>query len=80
MICNFCGETLDACDEYNLGSLVIPFYYGSKRDGDQMTFSLCSSCYDKLADEFIARCKHEPKIIENDREVTIEFHPLNNDY
>lgn len=70
MFCNFCGKTLDVCDEFNLGDITIPFFYGSKRDGDYLNFSLCSSCYDKLTDEFIARCKHEPKIIkETDNEV-----------
>ena len=34
-----------------------------KRDGDLMNFVVCSNCIDKLADEFISRCKHEPKII-----------------
>lgn len=63
MTCNFCGKTLDACDEINLGNLELPFFYGSKRDGDKMKFSLCSGCYDKLADEFMSRCKHEPKQI-----------------
>lgn len=63
MLCNFCGKTLDTCDEFNLGNLEMPFYYGSKRDGDKMKFSLCSECYDKLADEFMSRCKHEPKIV-----------------
>ena len=28
-----------------------------------MKFCLCSDCLDKLTDEFISRCKHEPKII-----------------
>ena len=62
MLCNFCGKTLDICDEANLGDLTIRFLYGSKRDGDRMIFSLCSDCLDNLTDEFIARCKHEPKI------------------
>lgn len=64
MICNFCGKTLNEIDENNLGNIQMPFFYGSKRDGDLMKFSLCSECYDKLADEFISRCKHEPKIVE----------------
>lgn len=64
MICNFCGKTLDKFDELNLGNMQVSFFYGSKRDGDSMRFSLCSECYDKLADEFISRCKHEPKIID----------------
>lgn len=63
MICNFCGKTLNVCDEANLGNLEIRFCYGSKRDEDRMKFSLCSECLDKLTDEFISRCKHEPKII-----------------
>lgn len=64
MICNFCGKTLDEIDEFNYGNLQLPFFYGSKRDGDRMKFSLCSECYDKLADEFMSRCKHEPEIEE----------------
>lgn len=64
MICNYCGKTLDKFDEVNTGNLQWPFFYGSKYDGDKMKFSLCSECYDKLADEFRSRCKHEPKIIE----------------
>ena len=28
-----------------------------------MRFVLCSDCLDKLTDEFISRCKHEPRII-----------------
>ena len=64
MICNFCGKTLNEIDEYNLGNIKISFFYGSKRDGDVMKIALCSECYDKLADEFISRCKHEPKIVE----------------
>ena len=64
MICNFCGKTLDACDEANLSNLTVRFCYGSKRDGDLMKYSLCSDCVDKLTDEFISRCKHEPKIID----------------
>jgi hypothetical protein len=63
MLCNFCGKTLDICDEANLGNLTIRFFYGSKRDEDQMNFSICSDCVDKLTDEFISRCKHKPKII-----------------
>lgn len=63
MLCNFCGKTLDPCDEANLGDLTVRFFYGSKRDGDQMNFSICSDCVDKLTDEFIARCKHKPQII-----------------
>lgn len=63
MLCNFCGKTLDTCEELNLGNLEILFYYGSKRDGDKMKFALCSNCYDRLADEFMSRCKHEPKIV-----------------
>ena len=55
MTCNFCGKTLDTCDEINLGNLELPFFYGSKHDGDNMKFSLCSGCYDKLADEFMSR-------------------------
>ena len=43
MLCNFCGKTLDTCEELNLGNLEIPFYYGSKRDGDKMKFALCSN-------------------------------------
>lgn len=43
MTCNFCGKTLDTCDETNLGNLELPFFYGSKRDGDYMKFSLCSA-------------------------------------
>lgn len=64
MICNFCGKTLDETDELNYGNLQWPFFYGSTRDGDKMKFSLCSECYDKLADEFMSRCKHEPEIEE----------------
>lgn len=64
MICNFCGKTLNEIDEANLGNLQWLFFYGSKRDGDKMKFSLCSECYDKLADEFMSRCKHEPEIEE----------------
>ena len=63
MICNFCGKTLNSTDEVVLGEQEIIFPYGSKRDGDRMKFVLCSDCIDKLADEFISRCKHEPKII-----------------
>lgn len=63
MTCNFCGKTLDTCDEINLGNLELPFFYGSKRDGDKMKFSLCSGCYDKLADEFMSRCKHNPLVV-----------------
>lgn len=63
MTCNFCGKTLDTCDETNLGNLELHFFYGSKRDGDYMKFSLCSGCYDKLADEFMSRCKHKPLIV-----------------
>ena len=62
MLCNFCGKTLDVCDEANLGELTVRFFYGSKRDGDRMKFSMCSDCVDKLTDEFIARCKHAPTI------------------
>ena len=40
MTCNFCGKTLDTCDEINLGNLELPFFYGSKRDGDKMKFSV----------------------------------------
>ena len=64
MICNFCGKTLSDIDEDVLGEQQIVFPYGSKRDGDRMRFVLCSDCIDKLADEFIARCKYEPKIIQ----------------
>lgn len=64
MTCNFCGKTLNEIDAFNLGDLNVPFFYGSKHDGDRMSFSLCSECYDKLADEFISRCKHEPAITE----------------
>lgn len=64
MICNFCGKTLSDIDEDVLGEQQIVFPYGSKRDGDRMRFVLCSDCIDKLADEFISRCKHEPKIIQ----------------
>lgn len=35
MLCNFCGKTLDPCDEANLGDLTVRFFYGSKRDGDR---------------------------------------------
>lgn len=63
MICNFCGETLSDIDEDVLGEQQIVFPYGSKRDGDRMRFVLCSDCLDKLTDEFISRCKHEPRII-----------------
>lgn len=63
MVCNFCGKTLGACDEANLGDLEIRFCYGSKRDEDRMKFALCSECVDKLTDEFISRCKHKPQII-----------------
>ncbi len=63
MICNFCGKTLSDIDEDVLGEQRIVFPYGSKRDGDLMNFVVCSNCIDKLADEFISRCKHEPKII-----------------
>ena len=63
MICNFCGKTLNSTDEVVLGEQEIIFPYGSKRDGDRMKFVLCSDCIDKLTDEFISRCKHEPKII-----------------
>lgn len=63
MICNFCGKTLSDIDEDVLGEQQIIFPYGSKRDGDRMKFVICSDCIDKLADEFISRCKHEPKII-----------------
>lgn len=63
MICNFCGKTLSDIDEDVLGEQQIIFLYGSKRDGDRMKFVICSDCIDKLADEFISRCKHEPKII-----------------
>ena len=63
MICNFCGETLSDIDEDVLGEQQIVFPYGSKRDGDRMCFVVCSDCLDKLTDEFISRCKHEPKII-----------------
>lgn len=63
MICNFCGKTLSDIDEDVLGEQQIVFPYGSKRDGDRMKYVLCSDCIDKLADEFISRCKHEPKII-----------------
>lgn len=63
MICNLCGETLNNIDEVVLGEQEIVFPYGSKRDEDRMRFCLCSDCLDKLTDEFISRCKHEPKII-----------------
>lgn len=62
MTCNFCGKTLDACDETNLGNLELPFFYGSKRDGDYMKFSLCSGCYDKLADEFMSDANTNPSL------------------
>ncbi len=64
MLCNLCGKTLNVFDENIRGNLEIRFGYGSKRDGDRMNFSLCSDCVDKMADEFISRCKHEPKITE----------------
>lgn len=63
MICNFCGKTLDSMDEDVLGEQQIVFPYGTKRDGDRMIFVICSDCIDKLADEFVSRCKHEPKIV-----------------
>lgn len=63
MICNFCGKNLNETDEIVLGEQEIVFPYGSKRDEDRMKFCLCSDCLDKLTDEFISRCKHEPKII-----------------
>ncbi len=62
MLCNYCGETLNSFDEENFGNINVKFLYGSKRDGDTMTFSLCSKCADKLTDRFMAECKHEPAI------------------
>ena len=63
MLCNFCGKTLNSIDEVVLGEQEIIFPYGTKRDEDRMKFVLCSDCIDKLADEFISRCKHKPKIV-----------------
>lgn len=40
MLCNYCGETLNSFDEENFGNINVKFLYGSKRDGDTMTFSL----------------------------------------
>ena len=69
MICNFCGKTLNPIDEKALGEKKIIFPYGTKRDGDRMSFVLCSDCIDRLSDEFISRCKHEPKIISIERSI-----------
>lgn len=64
MFCNHCGQKLDEIDACNLGELRIHFYYGSKRDGDTMKISLCSRCYDELADRFIDECMIDPVFVE----------------
>lgn len=64
MFCNYCGQRMNENDALVLGDLQIVFPYGSKRDGDEWSFSLCSECYDKLADKFFDKCTITPKIKE----------------
>ena len=62
--CNKCGKSLDMIESINTGHIEIPFFYGSKRDGDKMIISLCSECYDKLIDSFAESCEIKPEVKE----------------
>ena len=61
MVCNICGKELDMYEEENTGKIKIPFHYGSKYDGRVMKLSLCSACYDSVADCIINHSKIIPE-------------------
>jgi len=61
MKCNYCGKELNKI-EATCNSFKHEFGYGSKRDGDVISFMLCDDCYDKLTDKFIEECKVKPMI------------------
>lgn len=63
-VCNFCGRPLNKLEDVNTENLRIYFFYGSKYDGDYLKFSLCSTCYDNLADDFVERCRVKPEVHE----------------
>lgn len=61
MKCNCCGKELNDV-EAMCNVFKHRFGYGSKRDGDEISFVLCDECYDRLADEFIEQCAIKPEI------------------
>ena len=61
MICNLCGKELDMFEEVTTSHVDIPFFYGSKYDGEHLKLSLCATCYDQIADNLISACKVKPE-------------------
>jgi hypothetical protein len=59
--CNFCGKTYkfkNELDYSDMTEFVIKPQYGSKKDGDIISFDFCDGCIDKLIDN----SKVKPKI------------------
>lgn len=58
--CNRCGKEFNVWDKDNGFSCHTAFGYGSKRDGDFIDLDLCCECMDKVVDNLVAECKHNP--------------------
>lgn len=61
MQCNCCGKELSKVESM-CNTFKHRFGYGSKRDGDDISFVLCNECYDALVDKFIEQCVIKPEI------------------
>lgn len=59
-LCNFCGKELDFWDEQEDFSIHTQIGYGSKYDGDYISFQICCDCMDK----FIDNCAVSPIEVE----------------
>lgn len=58
--CNLCGKELDELDRRENFSFDRLIGYGSRHDGEHISFDLCCDCFDEVIGELAARCKHSP--------------------
>lgn len=59
--CNFCGKSSEDPGMLNAQEFRIRFTYGSKRDGTNARFCLCTKCLDQLYDQLVEQCKIAPE-------------------
>lgn len=50
VFCNHCGKEIEFTPPLTLDSII---GYGSKYDGDKITYRLCAECTDKLVENYL---------------------------
>lgn len=51
VFCNHCGKEIEMYPALTVDSVI---GYGSKYDGDKITYRLCAECTDKLIETYLA--------------------------